>query len=198
MVVDATYGTVQQPTGDPGRVHTGEMALAWAVVEVPAPIRALTVGVTEVGLALLAFGDRPDLAERAASRLGEPLVSDPALTGVATRQLTEYLAGDRQVFDLPLDWRLSAGSGLRVLQALYATVPYGETVTYGELAARSGLGTSYTAARGVGSIMGANPIAVVVPCHRVLAADGLGGFGGGRPAKEQLLALEGALTAPLF
>ena len=127
MVVDATHGTVQPPTGDPGRVHTGEMALAWAVVEVPAPIRALTVGVTEVGLALLAFGDRPDLAGRAASRLGEPLVSDPALTEVATRQLTEYLAGDRQVFDLPLDWRLSAGSGLRVLQALYETVPFGET-----------------------------------------------------------------------
>jgi methylated-DNA-[protein]-cysteine S-methyltransferase len=188
MVVDATRGAV----------HTGDMALAWAVVGVPAPIRALTFGVTDIGLALLAFGDRPDLAGRAATRLGEPLVSDQALTGMAAQQLTEYLAGDRRVFDVPLDWRLSSGPGLRVLRALYETVPFGETVTYGELAARSGLGTSYTAARGVGSIMGANPIAVVVPCHRVLAADGLGGFGGGRPAKEQLLALEGALTAPLF
>ena len=174
------------------------MALAWTVVEAPTPIRALTVGVTGVGLALLAFGDRPELVERAATRLGEPLVSDPALTREAARQLTEYLAGERRVFTLPLDWRLSSGAGRRVLQALYETVPFGETVTYGELAARSGLGTAYTAARGVGSIMGGNPTAVVVPCHRVLAADGLGGFGGGRPAKEQLLALEGALTAPLF
>ena len=76
--------------------------------------------------------------------------------------------------------------------------PTGSTVTYGELAARSGLGHAHTAARGVGSIMGSNPVPVVVPCHRVMAADGLGGFGGGRPTKEWLLALEGVLTPSLF
>jgi methylated-DNA-[protein]-cysteine S-methyltransferase len=174
------------------------MALAWAVLAAPAPIWALTVGVSADGLALLAFGEQPERAARAASRLGEPLVADAALTGGVTGQLAEYLAGERRVFDLPLDWRLTSGSARRVLQALHATVPFGGTVSYGELAARGGLGESHTAARGVGSIMGGNPIAVVVPCHRVLAADGLGGFGGGRPAKEWLLALEGVLTTPLF
>ena len=78
-----------------------------------------------------------------------------------------------------------------------ARVGYGETVTYGELAARAKLGSAYTAARGVGAIMGSNPLPVVVPCHRVMAADGLGGFGGGRATKEWLLALEGVLTTAL-
>lgn len=174
------------------------MALAWAVLPAPAPIGALTIGVTGAGLVLLGFGDRPRLAAQAAARLDEPLVTDPDATAAAATQLGEYLAGHRRAFELPLDWRLTAGSGRRVLRALYDTVPFGATVTYGELAERGGLGDSYTAARGVGSIMGANPIAIVVPCHRVLAADGLGGFGGGRATKEHLLALEGLLTAPLF
>lgn len=96
-----------------------------------------------------------------------------------------------------MDWSLTAGSGRRVLEALLATVRFGQTVTYGELAARSGLGGAHTAARGVGAAMGANPLPVVVPCHRVTAADGLGGFGGGRSVKEWLLALEGVLTPAL-
>lgn len=174
------------------------MALAWAVLPAPAPIGALTIGVTGAGLALLAFGDHPQRAARAAARLAEPLVADPAATDPAAAELAEYLAGGRRVFELPLDWRLTAGSGRRVLRALYETVPFGATVTYGELARRAGSGASHTAARGVGSIMGSNPIAVVVPCHRVLAADGLGGFGGGRATKEHLLALEGTLPAALF
>jgi methylated-DNA-[protein]-cysteine S-methyltransferase len=171
------------------------MSLAVTVLPAPAPIGALTLGVTDVGLALVGFGDVPELAERAAARLGEPLTSGTAATADARVQLTEYLAGRRRTFDLPLDWRLTAGSQRRVLEALHETVPFGATVTYGELAARSGLGRAYTGARGVGAIMGSNPLPVVVPCHRVLASDGLGGFGGGRATKEWLLALEGVLTA---
>ena len=160
----------------------------------PGPMRALTVGATAAGLALVAFGDHPEAAAQAAHRLGVPPVEgEPA----AVEQLREYLAGRRRVFDLPLDWSLTRGTGRRVLETLFTTVGYGETVTYGELAARSELGTVYTAARGVGAIMGSNPIPVVVPCHRVTASDGLGGFGGGRATKEWLLALEGVLT-PAF
>jgi methylated-DNA-[protein]-cysteine S-methyltransferase len=177
--------------------HTGRVALAWQVIPAPAAVAALTVGVTERGIALVAFGDRPDLARRAAQRLGEPLVADQAATAAACTQLREYLDGARKHFDLPLDWRLTSGTQHTVLRALYETVPFGATVTYGELAARAGLGSAHTAARGVGAIMGSNPIPVVVGCHRVLAADGLGGFGGGRAVKEWLLALEGVLTAPL-
>ncbi len=173
------------------------MAVAHTVLPAPAPIGALTIGVTEHGLALVVFGADPDAATRAAARLGEPLVADPARTAPAARQLAEYLAGDRRVFELPMDWRLTSGSQRQVLQTLHDTVPFGATVTYGELAARSGLGAGYTAARGVGAIMGSNPLPVVVGCHRVLAADGLGGFGGGPATKEWLLALEGVLTATL-
>jgi methylated-DNA-[protein]-cysteine S-methyltransferase len=115
----------------------------------------------------------------------------------AVTQLREYLAGRRRAFDVLLDWSLTRSSQRRVLDTLFGTVGYGETVTYGELAARSELGSAYTAARGVGAIMGSNPLPVVVPCHRVMAADGLGGFGGGRATKEWLLAHEGVLTGAL-
>lgn len=177
------------------------MVLVRTVVPAPAPIGVLTIGVTGDGLALVVFGDDPAAAERAAARLGQPLVAGTDATASATAvvrtQLTEYLGGVRREFDLPLDWSLTAGSQRRVLQALYDTVPFGATVTYGELALRGGLGRAHTAARGVGAIMGSNPLPVVVPCHRVLAADGLGGFGGGRATKEWLLALEGVLTGTL-
>src|SRR5690348_8255315 len=115
----------------------------------------------------------------------------------AVAQLREYFAGGRRVFDVPLDWSLTRGSQRRVLETLFTTVGYGATATYGELAARSELGSAHTAARGVGAIMGSNPLPVVVPCHRVMAADGLGGFGGGRATKEWLLAHEGVLTVAL-
>jgi methylated-DNA-[protein]-cysteine S-methyltransferase len=159
---------------------------------------ALTVGVTPVGLALVAFGDEPETALWAAEKLGAEPTADPAGSAEAAAQLAEYLAGERNAFDLPLDWRLTAGRQREVLKVLYETVPYGATVSYGELAARSGMGRDYTGARGVGSIMGSNPIPVVVPCHRVLAAGGLGGFGGGSARKEWLLGLEGVLTGGLF
>jgi methylated-DNA-[protein]-cysteine S-methyltransferase len=168
------------------------------VIPVPGPMGALTVGVTPVGLALVAFGDEPETALWAAEKLGEEPTADPAGSAEAAAQLAEYLAGERTAFDLPLDWRLTAGRQRTVLEVLYETVPYGATVSYGELAVRAGMGRDYTGARGVGSIMGSNPIPVVVPCHRVLAADGLGGFGGGSARKEWLLGLEGVLTGGLF
>jgi methylated-DNA-[protein]-cysteine S-methyltransferase len=83
-----------------------------------------------------------------------------------------------------------------VLRTLYASVGYRQTTTYGHLASASG---RPGAARLVGTIMGGNPIAIVVPCHRVLAGDGsLGGYGPGVPLKRQLLELEGSLPATLF
>lgn len=178
-----------------GPRHTVGMAIVRTVLDAPGPMGALTIGVTPHGLALVAFGDVPEAVERAAARLGEPPVDGDG--GAAAEQLAEYLAGTRREFDLPLDWSLTSGSQQVVLQTLHDTVPYGATVTYGELAARSGLGKAYTAARGVGSIMGSNPLPVVVPCHRVLGSDSLGGFGGGRATKEWLLALEGVLTPAL-
>ncbi len=102
------------------------------------------------------------------------------------KELVEYLAGSRRQFDFPIDLQ-GTPFEMEVWTALQS-IPYGSTVTYGELAA--GLGKP-GAARAVGSANGRNPIPIVVPCHRVIAAGGkLGGYGGGLTLKRQLLDLE--------
>jgi methylated-DNA-[protein]-cysteine S-methyltransferase len=112
---------------------------------------------------------------------------EPFETAIA--QLSEYFEGRRHKFDLPL---APAGTDFRrrVWRAL-AAIPYGQTISYGELARRIG---SARAARAVGLANGANPLPIIVPCHRVIGANGsLTGFGGGLPIKRALLALERAL-----
>ncbi len=105
------------------------------------------------------------------------------------RELAEYLAGERRTFTVPLSLSGTAFQ-LRVWKELL-TVPYGETISYGELARRIG---RPGAARAVGGAMGANPVPILVPCHRVVPkAGGIGGFGPGKGWKEMLLRLEGAL-----
>ena len=109
-------------------------------------------------------------------------------------QLREYFAGQRLDFDLPLDLPRLEPVTLAVLTALRG-VCAGETVTYAELARRSGTGVP---ARAIGAIMAANPVPLVIGCHRVVAADGLGGYSGGDPGRELetkrwLLEHEGAL-----
>jgi methylated-DNA-[protein]-cysteine S-methyltransferase len=116
----------------------------------------------------------------------------------ALGQLREYFAGQRRDFDLPLDWPPLEPTTAAVLRALM-TVTYGETVTYAELARRSGTGIP---ARAIGSIMAANPWPILVPCHRVVAADGLGGYSGGErghelETKRWLLENEGGLPPVL-
>ena len=106
--------------------------------------------------------------------------------GETIRQLCEYFAVKRTDFDLPL-----APEGTTFQRAVWRQlqeIPYGETISYGELARRVG---NPKASRAVGSANGANPLPIVIPCHRVIAGDGtLGGFGGGLPTKQTLLALE--------
>ena len=108
----------------------------------------------------------------------------------ARRQLTEYFAGERKTFDLPLR---PAGTPfqLRVWEALLQ-IPYGETASYGEIARELGEpGHAHRLARAVGAANGRNPIAIVVPCHRVIGSDGsLTGYGGGLECKRALLDLE--------
>ncbi len=105
----------------------------------------------------------------------------------ARTQLAEYFQGKRQSFDFPM--RLTVDGFRREVLEQLCHVPFGETVSYGELAAAVG---NQRAARAVGGAVGSNPLAIVVPCHRVLAAGGgIGGFGGGLEAKRKLLAIEG-------
>jgi methylated-DNA-[protein]-cysteine S-methyltransferase len=120
---------------------------------------------------------------------------DPAPFDGVRRQLDEYFAGDRIRFDLPLAPRGTVFQ-MKVWAAL-REIPYGEAVSYGEVARRIG---SPRAVRGVGGANGRNPIAIVIPCHRVVAADGsLGGYGGGSDRKRFLLGLEGwaSLEGPI-
>jgi methylated-DNA-[protein]-cysteine S-methyltransferase len=193
------------------------MWFSWTVVRAPVPapepIAALTVGVTEEGVALVCFGaggaaHRAQLAEagrRLGVNVGEPARADGGPVAEVAAQLTDYLAGRRRSFDHPVDWRLTHGDQLTVLSTLYRQVGYGQTITYGELAVRSAAYRTEPrvgarpgqAARRVGAIMGSNPLPVIVPCHRVLAADSLGGFGGGLDTKRWLLGLEGVLPPTL-
>jgi methylated-DNA-[protein]-cysteine S-methyltransferase len=103
------------------------------------------------------------------------------------REVEEYLAGSRREFDVPFHIRVTPFQ-FKVLEAVSA-VGYGSTATYGELAGRIG---SPRAARAVGAACAANPIPLVVPCHRVVGASGLGGYAGGLELKRKLLQLEGA------
>jgi len=120
---------------------------------------------------------------------GERLL-DPGRFTAARAQLDQYFAGRRREFDLPLAPR-GTPFQLRVWQAL-RTIPWGQTISYAELARRIG---QPSACRAVGGANGRNPLSIVVPCHRVIGADGsLTGFGGGLAAKQRLLALEGVTT----
>lgn len=156
----------------------------------------LVAGATETGVAWLNFRDSLGIRARAAKRADLPVVHDrdrlqPALEGLAA-----YFSGAAHSFDLPIDWHLTSPLQRQVLTTLYETVPYGEVVTYGELGRRSGTGVH---AQSIGQVMGSNPIPVIVPCHRVVASNGLGGYSGGSgvEVKRWLLTLEGALPATL-
>jgi methylated-DNA-[protein]-cysteine S-methyltransferase len=105
--------------------------------------------------------------------------------------LVEYLAGTRTTFDLPLDLSQGTAFQRRVWERLQA-IPYGQLWSYRGLASQVG-GVQY--ARAVGGAVGANPLPIVVPCHRIIAQDAtIGGFSSGLPAKRRLLALEGSLS----
>jgi len=109
-----------------------------------------------------------------------------AVLAEAEAQLTDYLAGDRDDFDLPVELR--GDEAQRRVWQLLTTIPYGETVTYGELAAALADGTT---AQEVGQAVGRNPVSIIVPCHRVVGRDGqLTGYAGGLKRKQFLLELE--------
>lgn len=155
--------------------------------QVDSPVGPLLLVGTREALMRLHFQAGPD-----ALRPSRSWRADPAPFERVQAQLTQYFCGARRSFQLPL---APAGTAfqLRVWHAL-STIPYGQTVSYGELARR--LGLDGRGARAVGLANGANPLPILVPCHRVIGADGsLTGFGGGLHIKRSLLTLEGAPCA---
>jgi methylated-DNA-[protein]-cysteine S-methyltransferase len=164
------------------------------------PIGRLFVGGSARGVHRVDFIDDDRETRGEAGRValleresGEPATRDDEATTFATSQLVEYFAGDRTEFDLPLA-PVGTDFQLRVWTALL-DVPYGETVSYGEIAEAVG---KPTASRAVGAANGQNPISIIAPCHRIIGANGsLTGYGGGLERKAWLLNLEAQALRPM-
>jgi methylated-DNA-[protein]-cysteine S-methyltransferase len=164
-----------------------------AVGTMASPVGDLLVAVTQHGLACVAFeGEeyRDEILERIARDISPRILPSPKGTDAWRRELDGYFAAERTRFDLPVDRRLIHGIASDVLRQT-SKIPYGEVSTYGAIAKEIG---HPTAARAVGRALGANPIPIVIPCHRVIGASGkLTGYAGGLDRKVSLLELEGAL-----
>jgi methylated-DNA-[protein]-cysteine S-methyltransferase len=166
--------------------RAGLVDVAYDLAE--SPVGDLLVAVTERGLCRIAY--RPDEAvDELAVDFGVRVLRIPRRVDRIRRELDEYFAGRRREFNLPLDWSLIQGFTRMVLDRT-ARIPYGKVATYGEVARDIG---KPRASRAAGNALGANPIPIVVPCHRVIRSGGvLGNYGGGPERKVQLLELEGA------
>ncbi len=155
------------------------------------PIGQLLAGATDRAIVLCDFAARPMIAAQLAAvrrRIGPTEDGTNALLDELARQLRAYFTGERRDFDLPLD--IPGSPFQERVWAELRRIPYGATISYRELAERVEAGGAF---RAVGRANGANRLAIIVPCHRVVAAGGgLGGYGGGLDAKAQLLALEAA------
>lgn len=169
-LVDVAVGTVESPVGD------------------------LFVAVTARGLVRLAFDpEQLRLLDDLAARISPRVLEATTLVDPVRRELDEYFAGRRRQFDLDVDLSLTSAWGRKVLAAT-AGIPAGHVATYGALATRVG---KPSAARAVGNAVATNPVAIVVPCHRVVpAGGGVGNYGGGPDRKAFLLDLEHADTTP--
>jgi methylated-DNA-[protein]-cysteine S-methyltransferase len=165
-------------------IREGIVDVRYDVID--SPVGELLIAATDRGLARIHFdpeGQEDELARVFGRRVLRSPIDD------VRRELDEYFDGRRREFDLPLDLRV-ASFNAEVLAEL-ARVPYGVTTTYGTLADKVG---HPKAARAVGTVMNRNPIPIVLPCHRVVGANGsLTGYAGGLDRKLQLLQLEGAI-----
>jgi methylated-DNA-[protein]-cysteine S-methyltransferase len=171
--------------------EAGLLDVAFAVAD--SPFGAITLAATPTGLVKVGLPnqDPEDVLEDLATRVSPRVLEAPARLDEVRRELDLYFDGRLQRFEVPLDWRLTRGEFRRRVLRRTARIPFGQTLSYTEVAADAG---NPRAQRAAGSALGSNPIPIVVPCHRVLRTGGaLGGYGGGLPLKESLLRLEGAL-----
>ena len=167
----------------------GLLDVAYATFDSPAG--KLLLAATPRGLVRLAYldedGELDRVLERLAATISPRVLASPRRLDQPRRELDQYFAGDRRGFDVGLDWRLTRGFGRRVLEAA-ARIPFGSVSTYKQVAAQAG---SPRGSRAAGNALGANPIPIIVPCHRLLhTTGGLGGYTGGLERKRLLLAVE--------
>lgn len=167
----------------------GLLEIAYRTVDTP--IGPLLLAATGTGLVRVAFEREgfDAVLESLATKVSPRILAAPSRLDAAAREFGEYFAGQRRTFDLPLDHALSSGFRQQVQQFL-PQIGYGQTRSYQQVAELVG---NPKAVRAVGTACAANPLPVVVPCHRVLRADGtVGGYLGGPAAKTALLELEAA------
>jgi methylated-DNA-[protein]-cysteine S-methyltransferase len=174
----------------------GVTELGWGCLGTP--VGQVSVACTDAGIARVTYGPPSGPG---------PAGGSPAsvLLETALDELAGYFAGHLRRFNVPVDLGSAQGARRSVLSVLHAVVGFGQTITYGALAARAGLdaaaepGNFVPPARVVGQIMASNPVALIVPCHRVVAGTGLGGYSGGTgtDVKQWLLVFEGAIPATL-
>ena len=164
-----------------------------AYASVDSPLGPLVVAATPKGLVRVSYSEfrgEDDVLEELARRVSPRVLEAPARLDGVRRELDEYFDGRRQEFDTPIDWSHLAGFTREVLRAT-AAIGFGDVSTYAGVAEAAG---SPRAVRAAGNALGANPMPVIVPCHRVLRTGGkLGGYTGGIERKEFLLRLEGRL-----
>jgi methylated-DNA-[protein]-cysteine S-methyltransferase len=169
---------------------TAPADISYALLD--SPVGRLVLAATPRGLVRIAYelpnGGLDTVLEALAARLSPRILESPSRLDPARRELEEYFEGRRTTFDVPVDLSLVASFGKRVLLAT-AQIPFGQTRTYAQVAALAG---SPTGARATGNALGANPVPIVIPCHRVTrSGGGLGGYTGGTDIKRHLLTVEG-------
>ena len=187
--------------GDPGDLPRLRARLAAAAQRdgildvayrtIDSPVGPLLLAATEAGLVRIAYAseDHDAVLQALADRISPRVLNAPARLDGAAHELDEYFAGQRRGFDLPLDWRLSAGFRRAVLSHL-SEIGYGQTASYAAVATLAG---NPKAVRAAATACATNPLPLVVPCHRVIYSDGrIGRYLGGPEAKRALLLLEAA------
>lgn len=190
--LDALYGDARvQPAAHPGAQPPARPMVYWDSLD--APIGRVLVAVSDAGVVRIAFRrSAASFVAELAQQLGAEAVRSRARTADVVRQLRGYFAGERLAFELPVDLGRLTQFQRRVLTAT-AAVPAGRLVSYGDIARRIGRPGG---SRAVGQALGHNPVPIVIPCHRVIAASGrIGGYTGGLGIKRALLRIEGTLAA---
>jgi methylated-DNA-[protein]-cysteine S-methyltransferase len=182
------------PAPDLGGAAAAAGLLDVAYTTLDSPAGPLLLASTPRGLVRLAYIDdgEQSVLEELSRRVSPRVLRSTRKLDQPRRELDQYFAGARRQFEVSLDWQLVGDFGRRILSAT-ARVPYGSVSTYKQVAAEAG---SPKGARAAGNALGANPLPIVVPCHRILHADGgLGGYTGGLDRKRLLLSIESGQSA---
>lgn len=172
----------------PGYVGETPPDVAFGMTDTP--VGRLALAVTARGLVACSYDDEHAVFARVSREIGSFIGPDPRRLDPIRRELDAYFAGRLRAFTAPVDLRLATPFARTILQMTMA-VPYGSVTTYQQIAERIG---RPQALRAIGNALAADPVCVIVPCHRAIEAAGtLGGYAGGLPAKRHLLHLEGAV-----